>query len=82
MKIAVIGAGNMGMAFSSAFVRKGLAKSTDLLLVEPRLEAHEALVQQGFNWITSAVSDEIAKCDLIILAVKYIEGQAIESMGM
>ena len=70
MKIAVIGAGNMGMAFSSAFVRKGLVKSTDLLLIEPRLEAHEALVHQGFNWIISSVSEEIAKCHLIILAVK------------
>jgi pyrroline-5-carboxylate reductase len=70
MKIAVIGAGNMGMAFSSAFVRKGLIMASDLLLIEPRIEAHEHLKSQGFDWILSAVSAEIEKCDLIILAVK------------
>jgi pyrroline-5-carboxylate reductase len=70
MKIAVIGAGNMGMAFSSAFVRKGLIKASDLLLIEPRIEAHEHLKSQGFDWILSAVSAEIEMCDLIILAVK------------
>lgn len=70
MKIAVIGAGNMGMAFSSAFVRKGLVQPSDLLMVEPRIESHPQLRSQGFDWILSAVSSEIGKCDLIILAVK------------
>jgi len=70
MKIAVIGAGNMGMAFSSAFVRKGLIQSSELFLIEPRIESHAQLRSQGFDWISSAVSPEIGKCDLIILAVK------------
>lgn len=70
MKIAVIGAGNMGMAFSSAFVRKGLIQASDLLLIEPRIESHVQLRSQGFDWILSAVTPEIGKCDLVILAVK------------
>lgn len=70
MKIAVIGAGNMGMAFSSAFVRKGLILSSELLLIEPRIDSHAQLRLQGFDWISSAVSPEIEKCDLVTLAVK------------
>lgn len=70
MKIAVIGAGNMGMAFSSAFVRKGLIQASDLLLIEPRIESHAQLKSQGFDWIQSSFSSEIGKCDLVILAVK------------
>ena len=70
MKIAVIGAGNMGMAFSSAFVRKRLVQASDLLLIEPRLASHQQLKKQGFDWISSVVSLEIEKCSLIILAVK------------
>jgi pyrroline-5-carboxylate reductase len=70
MKIAVLGAGNMGMAFSLAFVKKGMLKATDILLVEPRLETHAALKAKGFEWILSAVSQEITSCDLIVLAVK------------
>jgi pyrroline-5-carboxylate reductase len=60
----------MGMAFSSAFVSKGLIKASDLLLIEPRIESHAQLKSQGFEWILSAVSSEIGKCDLVILSVK------------
>lgn len=70
MKIAVVGAGNMGMAFSSAFVRKGLIQPSELLLVEPKLESHDQLRSMGFDWIVSSVNSEIAQCDVVILAVK------------
>jgi len=70
MKIAVIGAGNMGMAFSSAFVRKGLIQSSDLLLIEPRIESHAQLRTNGFDWILDSVSEQISTCQLVILAVK------------
>jgi len=70
MRIAVIGAGKMGMAFSSSFVRKGLVAVKEVLLVEPRVEAHAELKSQGFSWIVSTVSEDVKECDLVILAVK------------
>ena len=70
MKIAVIGAGNMGMAFSNAFVRKGILNANDILLVEPRIEAHSSLIEQGFSWLSKSIDSQIENCDIIILSVK------------
>jgi pyrroline-5-carboxylate reductase len=70
MKIAVIGAGNMGMAFASAFVVKQLASPAEILLVEPREESHSDLKTQGFYHTYSKVDAQVADCRLVILAVK------------
>lgn len=70
MKIAVLGAGNMGMAFASAFVHKNLATPQDILLIEPRKEAHESLKTQGFEWVMEKAGAALSECDLLILAVK------------
>ena len=34
MRIAIIGCGNMGLAFAKAFIQYDLVKKTDLLLIE------------------------------------------------
>lgn len=70
MKIAVLGAGNMGLAFASAFVVKKLAQPSDLLLIEPRKEAHADLKAQGFQNILESVTAQITDVQLLILAVK------------
>ncbi len=70
MKIAIIGAGNMGMAFANAFVRKGILNAYDLLLIEPRLESHPQLMELGFTWISRSIDNKIGNCDIIIMAVK------------
>ncbi|MBC7389245.1 MAG: pyrroline-5-carboxylate reductase [Opitutaceae bacterium] len=70
MKIAVIGAGNMGMAFSNAFVKRGILSAKDILLVEPRIEAHPGLKDQGFSWLSNSIDNQIENCNIIILAVK------------
>lgn len=79
MKIAVVGAGNMGIAFSSSFVKKGLLKVADILLVEPRVDTHANLRARGFEWVLSSVSSELSSCDLIILAVKPQDFTALAS---
>lgn len=70
MKVAVLGAGNMGLAFASAFVHKNLIPSSEILLIEPRKEAHESLTKQGFVHVKETADSQLASCDLLILAVK------------
>ena len=69
----------MGIAFSSSFVKKGLLKVTDILLVEPRVDTHANLRARGFEWVLSSVSSELSSCDLIILAVKPQDFTALAS---
>ncbi len=70
MKIAVLGAGNMGLAFANAFLSKGLLAPQQVVLVEPKKEAHLYLTTQGFPSILEKPSEELRTCDLWILAVK------------
>lgn len=60
----------MGMAFSAAFVNKGLVAQNDILLVEPRLESHSQLDHQGFKWVKASISGDVSTTQLVILAVK------------
>jgi pyrroline-5-carboxylate reductase len=70
MKIAIIGCGNMGMAFARAFLKFNLVKKEDFLLVEKSPERMESL--QGFQpgVLTGLIGPQIANYDLVILSVK------------
>jgi pyrroline-5-carboxylate reductase len=70
MKIAIIGAGNMGLAFASAFLSKKLIAPEELWLVEPRVEAHADLKAQGYVHIIEKPGEQLATCQLLVLAVK------------
>jgi len=77
MKVAVLGAGNMGLAFASAFVHKNLIPASEILLIEPRKEAHETLSDQGFVHVIEKANAQITACELLILAVKPQDFQAL-----
>src|SRR5690606_18786776 len=71
MKIAIIGCGNMGMAFARAFLKFDLVKNEDFLLVEKSEDRVESL-KNSFKpgVITGLIGPQIAVYDLIILSVK------------
>lgn len=71
MKIAIIGCGNMGMAFASAFLKFDLVKKEDFLLVEKSAERKEALEQSFQPGVMTGIIDaQIGTYDLVILSIK------------
>ena len=70
MKIAVIGGGNMGYAFSKSFIDKGLITADDLVIVEKNEFRCNFLRSQGIAQIANDFDNDVALCDFVILAVK------------
>lgn len=70
MKIAIIGCGNMGMAFANSFIQYNLVQKEDLLLIEKNKERGELLQEQKAGVVVDTISGKISEVDLIILSVK------------
>eukprot|EP01136_Pigoraptor_vietnamica_P016013 Opistho-1_new@4608 len=70
MKVAIIGAGNMGMAFAKSFIQYDLVKKEDLFLIEKNAERAEALRLEKAGVVIDTISSKIGEYDLIILSVK------------
>jgi pyrroline-5-carboxylate reductase len=70
MKIAVIGCGNMGMAYTHSFVKQGIATKESLLLIEKMAEKKIELERLDIAKVIGSISAEIADYRYIILAVK------------
>ncbi|MFD1816103.1 pyrroline-5-carboxylate reductase [Pseudarcicella hirudinis] len=70
MKIAIVGCGNMGMAFANSFIQYNLVKKEDLLLIEKNAERGEALQNTKSGVVVDTISPKIGEYDLIILSVK------------
>ncbi len=70
MKIAVLGCGNMGMAFAKAFLKFDLVKKEDFLLVEKSEDRMEKLGSFQPGIISGIIGPQIKEYDLIILSVK------------
>ncbi len=70
MKIAILGCGNMGMAFAKSFIQYDLVKKDDLLLIEKSIERGEALKAEKAGLVIDTISPKIGEYDLIILSVK------------
>lgn len=71
MKIAVLGAGKMGISFSRSFLKYELIKQEDLLLIT-RNRDKIASISQEFPRVQVLSFDEVAiiEADLVIIAVK------------
>lgn len=68
MRISIIGCGNMGTAFARSFVKYGLVKPADQVLVlRDQRRVHEL---EPLGQVALQVDDRIATSDLVILAVK------------
>ncbi|MFD3394983.1 pyrroline-5-carboxylate reductase [Aquirufa sp. OSTEICH-129V] len=70
MKVAIIGCGNMGMAFANSFIQYNLVQKADLLLVEKNQERGLQLQEQKSGIVVDTISSKISQADLIILSVK------------
>ncbi len=77
MKIAILGCGNMGMAFAKAFLKFDLVKKEDFLLVEKSEDRKEKLTSFQPGILTSTINAEIKEYDLIILSVKPQDFQKV-----
>lgn len=71
MKIAIVGCGNMGMAFANAFLKYDLVKTSDFLLIEKSPERMEAL-RESFRpgVLTGVIDNQLGNYDLVILSIK------------
>ncbi|WP_367913512.1 pyrroline-5-carboxylate reductase [Leadbetterella sp. DM7] len=70
MKIAIVGCGNMGMAFARSFVQYDLVKKEDLLLIEKSRERSEVLRSQKEGVVVDTIGEAVGGNDLVILSVK------------
>ena len=70
MKIAIIGCGNMGMAFARSFLQYDLVKKENLLLIEKSQDRASTLKDEKTGVVVETISSHIAECDLVILSVK------------
>ena len=70
MKIAIIGCGNMGMAFANSFIQYNLVQKEDLLLIEKNQERGAVLQEQKAGIVVDTISDKLSGVDLVILSVK------------
>ena len=70
MKIAIIGCGNMGMAFARSFVQYDLVKKENLLLIEKSAERAAHLREEKAGSVVDTISPQLADCELVILSVK------------
>jgi pyrroline-5-carboxylate reductase len=70
MKIAIVGCGNMGMAFARSFVQYDLVKKTDLLLIEKSTERSEILKKEKEGVVVDTINEVVSGYDLVILSVK------------
>ena len=70
MKIAIVGCGNMGMAFAKSFLQYDLVKKDDLLLIEKSAERSEALKIEKAGVVVDTIGPRVSEADLIILSVK------------
>lgn len=70
MKVAIVGCGNMGMAFAKSFLQYDLVKKDDLLLIEKSTERTAALQAEKAGVVVDTIGPRVADYDLVILSVK------------
>jgi len=70
MKVAIVGCGNIGMAFAKSFLRYDLVRKDDLLLIEKSVERSQSLQHEGTGVVVDTIGPRVADTDLIILSVK------------
>ncbi len=68
MRIAIVGCGNMGIAYARSFRKYGLVKAEDLLLIARNEARHAEFVRLGR--CTVSIDERLAQSDLVIVAVK------------
>ena len=77
MKIAIVGCGNMGMAFARSFIQYDLVKKDNLLLIEKSPERSEILKKTKEGIVVDTINETVGDYDLVILSVKPQDFSAV-----
>lgn len=75
--IAIIGCGNMGLIYAHAFLEGKITGRDQLLLVEKNEERRKMLAGMNVGRVVTVDHEEIAACNIIILAVKPQDFRAL-----
>ena len=70
MKIAIVGCGNMGLAFAKSFLKYELVLKEDLLLIEKSKARCEFLRKEREGLVVETINEDLGNYDLVILSVK------------
>lgn len=68
-KIAIIGAGNLGISIAEGIVEKGLKSSTDIILTRRHLDSLTYLQKKGYQ-ITQSNLDAVSSARIVMLCVQ------------
>lgn len=77
MKILIIGGGNMGLTYAQSFLRAHITSEQDMMILEKSTEKAAELAQKQVGSIYGSPEHCLAQADLIILAVKPQDTQAL-----
>lgn len=81
MKIAILGCGNMGMAYAASFLKYNLVTKENLLLVEKDESRQQQLEKANVGKVVSTLKkDLVEQYPVIIIAVKPQDFFAVEEM--
>ncbi len=69
MKIAILGAGNLGIAIAQGALKAGVTEAKNITLTRRHLAKLDHLTQDGFV-LTSNNAEAVRHCDLIVLCVQ------------
>ena len=75
-KIAIIGAGNLGIAIAKGIAEKGLSSPSDITLTRRNLQALEHIAEEGFT-TTSNNIEAVSEAGTIILCVQPNQLEAL-----
>jgi pyrroline-5-carboxylate reductase len=79
MKIAIVGCGNMGMAFARSFVQYDLVKKENLLLIEKSELRADMLREEKSGIVVDTISAQVGTYDIVVLSVKPQDFDAIST---
>lgn len=77
MKIAIVGCGNMGMAFARSFIQFDLVKKENLFLIEKSEARCEILQNAKEGVVVRTIDAKLGETDLVILSVKPQDFSAV-----
>lgn len=77
MKILIIGGGNMGLTFAKSFLRSHIVTDDSMLILEKSIKKADELRKLDIGTVFGEPDDYVEDADLIILAVKPQDTQAL-----
>jgi pyrroline-5-carboxylate reductase len=69
-KVAIIGGGNMGLAFARALVRGGIVNQSNLLVIDRSLKQKPEIERELKCKVAQSPSSELKNYDVVVLSVK------------